>query len=128
MGRANPDEAGWTADHPKSLRSETVELNRRIDLILVRPAWGRNPFQGGVWAGVVGDALSDRTPSGMWPSDHAGVWGRFRLKAYQQTVNKFCQRLREFCTARGISFFTASSATPLEQLLLKQLREAEVWK
>jgi hypothetical protein len=49
------------------------------------------------------------------------------LKAYQQTVRNFCQRLREFCTGRGINFFTASSDTPLEQLLLKQLREAEVW-
>ena len=55
------------------------------------------------------------------------TFGRYRLKAYQQTVRNFCQRLREFCTGRGINFFTASSDTPLEQLLLKQLREAEVW-
>ncbi len=56
------------------------------------------------------------------------TFGKFRLKAYQQTVNNFCQRLREFCTARGISFFTATSDAALEQLLLKQLREAEIWK
>ena len=55
------------------------------------------------------------------------TFGRYRLKAYQQTVRNYCQRLREFCTGRGINFFTASSDTPLEQLLLKQLREAEVW-
>src|SRR5262245_9512846 len=55
------------------------------------------------------------------------TFGRYRLKAYQQTVRNFCQRLREFCTVRGINFFMASSDTPLEQLLLKQLREAEVW-
>ena len=55
------------------------------------------------------------------------TFGRFRLKAYQQTVANFCQRLREYCQSRGVSFFTASSDTPLEQLLLKQLREAEVW-
>src|SRR6266699_4423526 len=55
------------------------------------------------------------------------TFGRYRLKAYQRTVRNFCQRLREFCTGRGINFFTASSDTPLEQLLLKQLREAEVW-
>src|SRR6266581_1698946 len=53
------------------------------------------------------------------------TFGRYRLKAYQQTVRNFCQRLREFCTGRGINFFTASSDTPLEQLLLKQRREAE---
>jgi uncharacterized protein (DUF58 family) len=55
------------------------------------------------------------------------TFGRFRLKAYQQSVRKFCQRLREFCTSRGIRCFTAPSDTPLEQLLLKQLREAQVW-
>lgn len=56
------------------------------------------------------------------------TFGRYRLKAYQQTVQNFCQHLREFCQARGISYFLASSDTPLEQLLLRQLREAEVWK
>ncbi len=55
------------------------------------------------------------------------TFGRYRLKAYQQTVQNFIQRLREFCQARGISFFTASSNTQLEELLLKQLRKAEVW-
>jgi hypothetical protein len=56
------------------------------------------------------------------------TFGKFRLKAYQETVSNFCQRLREFCQARGISFFRASSDTALEQLLLRQLREAEIWK
>jgi hypothetical protein len=56
------------------------------------------------------------------------TFGRFRLKAYQETVLNFCQRLREFCQARGMSYFQASSDAPLEQLLLRQLREAEIWK
>jgi uncharacterized protein (DUF58 family) len=55
------------------------------------------------------------------------TFGRYRMKAYQQTVQNFIQRLREYCQARGISFFTASSKTSLEELLLKQLRKAEVW-
>jgi uncharacterized protein (DUF58 family) len=55
------------------------------------------------------------------------TFGKYRLKSYQQTVQNFCQRLRECCQSRGIRFFMASSATPLEELLLKQLREAEVW-
>jgi len=55
------------------------------------------------------------------------TFGRYRLKAYQQTVRNFCQRLREYCQSRGVSFFTATSDTALEQLLLKQLRQAEVW-
>src|SRR2546421_8550316 len=55
------------------------------------------------------------------------TFGRYRMKAYQQTVQNFCQRLREFCQARGINFFTAGSDTDLQDLLLKQLRKAEVW-
>jgi len=55
------------------------------------------------------------------------TFGKYRLKAYQQTVKNFCQRLREFCSGRGMSFFSVSSEMPLEQLLLKQLRQAEVW-
>src|SRR5205807_2342682 len=55
------------------------------------------------------------------------TFGRYRLKSYQQTVQNFWQRLREYCQTRGINFFTASSDTALEQLLLKQLRQAEVW-
>src|SRR4051812_43969281 len=56
------------------------------------------------------------------------TFGRYRLKAYQQTVQNYIQRLREYCQARGINFFTAASNTPLEDLLLKQLRQAEVWR
>lgn len=55
------------------------------------------------------------------------TFGRYRLGSYQQMVQNFCQRLRESCQARGVSFFMASSNTLLEHLLLKQLRQAEVW-
>jgi uncharacterized protein (DUF58 family) len=55
------------------------------------------------------------------------TFGKYRLKNYQQTVENFCQRLREFCQGRGVSFFRVSSDTSLEDLLLKQLRTAEVW-
>jgi len=55
------------------------------------------------------------------------TFGKYRLNAYQKTVQNFCQRLREHCAARGCNFFLAASDTPLEELLLKQLRQAEVW-
>jgi uncharacterized protein (DUF58 family) len=55
------------------------------------------------------------------------TFGKFRLKSYQQTVANYCQRLREHCKSRGIHFFSVSSALPLDQLLLKQLREAAIW-
>src|SRR5690349_13929928 len=32
--------------------------------------------------------------------------GKFRLRAYQQTVSNFCQRLREYCQKHGVHFFS----------------------
>ncbi len=55
------------------------------------------------------------------------TFGRYRLDAYRRSVALYVQRLREFCAARGIRFFSVSSATPLAELLMKQLRAAEVW-
>ena len=55
------------------------------------------------------------------------TFGKFRLKDYQQTVLNYIQKLREFCQSRGIAFYSVSSATPIEQLLLKQLRETALW-
>lgn len=55
------------------------------------------------------------------------TFGRYRMKAYQQTVQNFVQRLREYCTKRGMNFFMAPSNMDLQDLLLKQLRKSEVW-
>jgi len=55
------------------------------------------------------------------------TFGRYRMKAYQQTVQNFVQRLREYCTKRGMNFFMAPSNMDLQDLLLKQLRQSEVW-
>ena len=55
------------------------------------------------------------------------TFGRYRMNAYQQTVQNYIQKLREFSSSRGINFFSVSSATKLEDLLLKQLRASEVW-
>ena len=55
------------------------------------------------------------------------TFGKYRQNAYEQMVQNYCQKLREYCQARGINFFVAPSNTSLEQLLLKQLRQSEVW-
>jgi uncharacterized protein (DUF58 family) len=55
------------------------------------------------------------------------TFGRYRLKAYQQTVQNFIQRLAEFCKPRGIHFISAQSDMSLETLLLKEMRTAALW-
>ncbi len=64
---------GLTCCYATDLRSTSQPLTKRIDLVLARG--GLEP----VSAEVVGDELADRTPSGLWPSDHAGVVARLRL-------------------------------------------------
>jgi uncharacterized protein (DUF58 family) len=54
------------------------------------------------------------------------TFGKFRLKTYRQAVENYTQKLREFCRARGIRFFRATSDTLLEDVVLKDLRKAMV--
>ena len=52
----------------------TAGFDERIDLVLYKGE-GVTPLS----AEVVGDELDDRTASGLWPSDHAGVVVNFRI-------------------------------------------------
>ena len=76
------DDPGYTANHAPDLRNETVTLHKRIDFILARNEPGSAPLSilDSVFAIVVGDELNDRTPSGLWPSDHAGVVARMVIR------------------------------------------------
>lgn len=55
------------------LLNPASSLNSRIDFILFRGAFTVRS------ADVVGENASDRTPSGLWPSDHAGVAATLEL-------------------------------------------------
>src|SRR5215207_2861324 len=68
----HPSELGNTWGHDADLLNTTVNLTQRLDLVLFR-----NNLCA-LDADVVGDELSDRTPSGLWPSDHAGVVATLR--------------------------------------------------
>jgi hypothetical protein len=57
---------GFTCCHAENLRNAVPSLTERIDLVLVRGLWPRSATR-------LGEQPEDRTPSGLWPSDHAGV-------------------------------------------------------
>ena len=69
------DDAGFTSPHDPDLRNPAANLYERIDLVLLRnfPQKGDRFSPGTVHAEVIGEEEADRTQSGMWPSDHAGV-------------------------------------------------------
>lgn len=60
-------------------------LEKRIDLIFVRNNVWHHSWQsiGPVLAVVVGDKPENMTPTGLWPSDHAGVVARLTIPRYR---------------------------------------------
>jgi endonuclease/exonuclease/phosphatase family metal-dependent hydrolase len=75
------DEPGYTCCQDADLRNASPTLVERIDLILVRNDFGILPrsIVGPSRTEVIGDEQADRTASGLWPSDHAGVVSTMRL-------------------------------------------------
>jgi len=78
---ANDGAPGPTCCQSEELRNVPSRLAERIDLLLLRGPRGHlGPwFRGPYAADLIGDELGDRTPSGLWPSDHGGVAGSFRV-------------------------------------------------
>jgi endonuclease/exonuclease/phosphatase family metal-dependent hydrolase len=72
------DQPGFTCCQAEDLRNQISAVSRRIDLVQFR-----GPFRV-VHAGVVGASPGDRTPSLLWPSDHAGVVATLRLGGAHQ--------------------------------------------
>jgi endonuclease/exonuclease/phosphatase family metal-dependent hydrolase len=68
------DDAGFTCCHAEDLRNPVPTLTERIDFVLVRG--GFRPST----AHRVGHKVENLTPSGLWPSDHAGVWAVLKLR------------------------------------------------
>jgi hypothetical protein len=83
LDRVGTWELGNTCCQATLLDNEESELYERVDLTWVRPApdhYG-GPVVRGVQAEVLGEEVADKTPGGLWPSDHAGVATRMILRS-----------------------------------------------
>jgi uncharacterized protein (DUF58 family) len=136
--------AGGAADFNQALRRGALEARRTGLAVVLSDFLDPGGYEGGLGAlvgrGFQVDAVQILAPEELAPTSYGDLklvdaesgstqevsFGRFRLAAYQKTVQNYVQRLREHCSARGISFFMAGSDTSLEDLLLKRLRQAEV--
>lgn len=67
---------GFTCCQDPDLLSATSLLNERIDLILFKEKKDWKAIK----AELVGEAQRDRTPTRLWPSDHAGVVATLQLR------------------------------------------------
>ena len=72
--RTNPGEPGYTCCQEADLRNETSTLDDRIDFVLTR---GRVVPK---TTDILGESEADRTDSGLWLSDHAGVVADLQLR------------------------------------------------
>ena len=138
--------AGGSATLNEALRRGALEARQAGVAVVISDFLDPQGYENGLTAlvgrGFQVDLVQVLSPEEFQPSTYGDLrfvdsetggfqevtFGRYRLKAYQRTVRNFIQRLREFCQPRGIRFFTTLSNTSLEDLLLKQLREANVWR
>ncbi len=76
--RQDKQDQGFTCCQTETLANKTSSLKERIDIIFTKndSAW----LNKAVDMRVVGAKPENLTPSGLWPSDHAGVVVNFSLK------------------------------------------------
>jgi endonuclease/exonuclease/phosphatase family metal-dependent hydrolase len=77
--RGHDAEDGLTCCQAGNVRNLVSELSQRIDFVMMSQNFDH--FVGGVQMEIVGDEVSDRTATGLWPSDHAGLVARLHLPA-----------------------------------------------
>jgi endonuclease/exonuclease/phosphatase family metal-dependent hydrolase len=70
---AHPGDPGPTCCQAADLLNPTSTLTHRIDIVFTRGEFEVLDSE------IVGEELDDRTPAGLWPSDHAGVVSTLRL-------------------------------------------------
>ena len=69
--QADSEGSGNTCCQDADLKNEESDLGKRIDLIFTKGVSLREGAA--IRAATVGDKAADKTPGGLWPSDHAGV-------------------------------------------------------
>lgn len=71
--KARMADPGFTCCQNPSLSNATTALSKRIDLVLLRGVTSVSDIH------LVGNKPTDKTPSGLWPSDHAGLSVTLRI-------------------------------------------------
>ena len=69
--QADSEGSGNTCCQDADLRNVESDLGKRIDQIFIKGVSLREGAT--IRTATVGDAAEDKTPGGLWPSDHAGV-------------------------------------------------------
>jgi endonuclease/exonuclease/phosphatase family metal-dependent hydrolase len=77
---AHPAEPGASCCNAELLDNPAATYDQRIDLILVRASGGQSArYVASAQTWLVGTTPAERTASGLWPSDHAGLVGVLKV-------------------------------------------------
>ena len=71
---------GYTCCHAELLMNPASIFDQRIDYVLFRNKHYMNTYRKvRVGTDIVGEEIADKTATGLWPSDHGGVFARIRV-------------------------------------------------
>ncbi len=76
----NPD--GFTYGHDLDLLNDRENFLQRIDYVFVRNS--EEVFLKHVKAMILGDEVKDKTPTGLWPSDHGGIAADLKFNTHKK--------------------------------------------
>lgn len=81
---------GFTYGHDLDLRNPSATFTKRIDHVFVRDGKFRKKklTLKYVEAYVLGDEIEDKTISGLWPSDHGGVFANLKFETCKKSKKK----------------------------------------
>jgi hypothetical protein len=71
-----------------------------------------------------GELRVEDVETGLWQEV---TFGRYRLKAYQRTVQRYVDQLREYCRRHGTGFVSVRSDADLAKLLAREFRTLGLW-
>jgi len=69
----HPSDPGFTCCQQADLQNAASTLARRIDVVFTRGNFVADNIE------LLGETPADRTPNGLWPSDHAGIAAELEL-------------------------------------------------
>lgn len=138
-------EAGGAGDLNEALRRGAMESKNVGVAVVLSDFLDPNGYEAGlkslIQRGFQVHAIQILSPEELNPSEFGELkivdsetgaeqevtFGKFRLEAYQKTVANFQRRLNEYCVKRGVQFMAISSDVDIEHVLLKQLRQTNIW-
>ncbi|MCW9029959.1 MAG: endonuclease/exonuclease/phosphatase family protein [Gammaproteobacteria bacterium] len=78
-GGDEADKPGYTCCQAEDLKNALSQMNERIDYIFYRSDTTALAHKTDITMDILGEEVKDKSPSGLWPSDHAGLYAELKF-------------------------------------------------